>query len=74
MTTEQLADELTLLSVSDLARVLRTSNRTIWRLLAAGKLPEPVRLGARPRWTAETLRQWVRAGMPGAKGCIAAQT
>ena len=35
----------TLISASKLAEYLDVSTRTLWRLRATGKLPQPVRLG-----------------------------
>ena len=66
MSTTKFDQDLILFSVADLARVLGTSTRTIWRLLERGKLPKPVRLGSRCRWPADELREWIRAGMPDA--------
>jgi len=66
MSAINVEQDLILFSVSDLARVLGTSTRTVWRLLEKGKLPMPVRLGSRPRWLADELRDWIKAGMPDA--------
>jgi len=36
-----------------------------WKLHASGKVPAPVRLGAKaPRWRMDELRQWLAAGCP----------
>ena len=67
MATTHVQEELVLLSVSDLAQLLRTSTRTIWRLLEQGKLPAPARLGTRLRWRARDLQDWIEAGMPDAE-------
>ncbi len=67
MHTTELEEDLVLFTASELAQVLGTSTRTIWRLLAAGKIPKPVRLGSRPRWPADELREWIKAGMPEAE-------
>jgi predicted DNA-binding transcriptional regulator AlpA len=49
-----------LLSVTDLARILAVSRRSLERLRAAGKLPRPdLHLGRSPRWRAETIRRWL---------------
>lgn len=39
-----------LLSAKALAKLLSLSPRTVWRLRSAGKLPEPVCVGASIRW------------------------
>jgi len=67
MTQSNIEPDLVLLSASELARVLGTSTRTVWRLLAAGRLPHPLRVGTRPRWPADELRAWIKAGMPPAE-------
>lgn len=43
-----------LLTVQQVATMLNISRRTIWWLVANGKFPKPIRLGAR-------LRRWERA-------------
>jgi hypothetical protein len=50
-----------LLTVTDLADVLRTTRRSIERLRAAGRVPSPdLYLGKRqPRWRAETIRRFL---------------
>ena len=57
---EQLA-----LTAKDVAAVLAISRQQVWKLHSTGKLPSPVRLGARaPRWRADELRAWLEAGCP----------
>lgn len=53
-----------LLSAACMARLLGISERTLWRLRSAGKLPRPVQLGGSIRWRAEEIRQWIDAGCP----------
>ena len=62
--TEEPADGPRLLTVVDLARWLRVSPRTVWRLEAAGKLPPCVRLGRSKRWTDSAIRRWIDSGCP----------
>lgn len=53
-----LQDEM--LSSAELARRLRVSRRTIFRLLASGRLPEPTRLSARTlRWRWQAVRDFL---------------
>jgi excisionase family DNA binding protein len=66
MSDTNVHENLVLLSVGDLAQVLGTSTRTIWRLLEQGKLPAPTRLGARLRWRAREVQDWIKSGMPDA--------
>ncbi|MGC9261862.1 MAG: helix-turn-helix transcriptional regulator [Phycisphaerae bacterium] len=38
-------------TAQDLAAMLATSSRSIWRMVATGKLPRPIYLGRKsPRW------------------------
>ena len=53
-----------MLTNSDLAELLRTSVRSIHRLNAAGKLPQPHRLGGQLRWDRTQIEAWLEAGMP----------
>jgi len=43
----------------DLAEMLSVSPRTIWRLLAAGKLPQPKSLGRSKRFLMSDIRLFV---------------
>ena len=49
-----------LIPASEVARLLNISKRTLWRLLSAGKLPAPVRLGNAVRWRREG---WLRRSL-----------
>jgi predicted DNA-binding transcriptional regulator AlpA len=64
ITTAKSADALApLLSQEDLAHVLNASRRTIERMRAAGKLPQPdVHIGKMPRWRPEMVRAWIERG------------
>jgi len=53
-----------LLSANQVAELLGVSVRTLWRLLSAGKLPAPVRLGGSVRWRNADIRQWIDEGCP----------
>jgi predicted DNA-binding transcriptional regulator AlpA len=49
-----------LLAQVDLCRVLVTSQRTIDRLRASGRLPRPdLHIGRSPRWRPDTIRSWI---------------
>ncbi len=51
-----------LLSIAELAAVLRCSRRLIERMRSAGKLPRPtLHVGRCPRWTAASIREWINA-------------
>jgi len=57
-------DEMALMDARDVARRLNVSTRTVWRLLSAGQLPKPVRIGRSVRWRHEVLEEWIRLGCP----------
>jgi predicted DNA-binding transcriptional regulator AlpA len=51
-----------LLNVKDMSARLRISPRQVWKLLASGRLPEPVRLSRSVRWRKSDIDEWVRLG------------
>ena len=53
-----------LLRKARVANLLGVSLRQVDRLVAAGLIPPPVRLGRSVRWVRATLDEWVRAGCP----------
>lgn len=53
-----------LLSAKQVAAVLNIGESTIWDLHARGLLPLPIKLSRRTLWSAEELRDFVRAGCP----------
>ncbi len=54
-----------LIDAKELARRLDLSERTIWRLNGAGKLPKPLLIGGKSkRWRAEEIAAWVATGCP----------
>jgi excisionase family DNA binding protein len=53
-----------LLSVKQLADLVNCSTRHIYRLVDAGRMPPPVRLGALVRWSRPTIEAWIADGCP----------
>ncbi len=53
-----------LLTVKGVAALLALSERSIWKLTAAGRMPAPIRLGRAVRWRLGDLHQWIAAGCP----------
>jgi predicted DNA-binding transcriptional regulator AlpA len=47
-----------------LAELLPFAVRTIRTMDAAGKLPEPLRIGGRVAWRVSEIREWLAAGAP----------
>ena len=52
----------TLLTAEDLAQMLKVSERTLWRLLSAGRVPNPVRIGGSTRWRLVEVQEWIAGG------------
>ena len=51
-----------LLTIRELAKVLKLSPRSIWRLVKNHQLPAPVRIGGSIRWRADTITRWIDKG------------
>lgn len=60
-------DKPTLLSANQVATMMQISVRTVWRLLSAGELIEPVRMRGNTRWRRRELEEWIEAGCPPVK-------
>jgi predicted DNA-binding transcriptional regulator AlpA len=43
------------------------SEATWWRMHAAGKVPQPVKLGGRTLWRRQEVEAWIDAGCPDRK-------
>lgn len=48
-----------LIKAAEVARILNVSERTLWRLKSAKKIPEPVRLGGIVRWKRTEIESFV---------------
>ena len=53
------ADIPPLMTVFEVARVLRISTRSVWRLVTSSKLVEPIRIGGSIRWRRADLHDWI---------------
>jgi len=53
-----------MITIDELATILGMSKRTVWRLLAAEEIPEPIRLGGSTRWPLAEVEGWIAAGCP----------
>jgi excisionase family DNA binding protein len=51
-----------LLDVQQVADLLNCSTRHVYRLADAGRMPQPVRLGALVRWPRHAIEDWIAAG------------
>lgn len=52
----------TLLTAEDLAQMLKVSERTLWRLLSAGRIPNAVHIGGSTRWRLAEIQEWIAGG------------
>lgn len=59
--------------VPGLATMLDVSERTVYRLDDAGRIPAAISLGACKRWRIEEIEAWMRAGAPKRKEWLASQ-
>lgn len=51
-----------LISARELAKLLSTSVRSIWRYRSSGRLPETVKIAGAIRWRRSDIEQWVSMG------------
>ena len=58
------ADSAGMYDAESLARLLKCSTRTIYRLCDAGRMPRPIKLGALVRWPRAAIVDWIGAGCP----------
>ena len=57
----EILSEKVLYSAADCARMCGINRRTWFRLVAAGKTPACVRVGASPKWRRKDLELWIRS-------------
>jgi len=50
-----------LLSVKVVAGMLDCSSRQVWKLLASGRLPRPLRLGRSVKWKSNDIARFIAA-------------
>jgi len=53
-----------LLDLRDVARVCQLSPRHVLRMVAAGRMPAPLRIGRCARWSRTSIRHWITTGCP----------
>jgi predicted DNA-binding transcriptional regulator AlpA len=56
-----------LLNAKEIAAMLHVSERHLWRLKAAGKVPKPVKVGECVRWLLRDIEAWLEMGCPSQK-------
>lgn len=48
-----------LVTVREVAHQLAMSERSVWRLVSAGKLVAPIKIGGATRWRQSDLMKWI---------------
>lgn len=46
----------------EIAELIKVSRRQIWKLLAMGRLPEPIRISRSVRWRRTDIDNWIENG------------
>ena len=64
--------EQTFLTIAEVSRMLRVSERSIYKMATEGRLPGAAKVGGQWRVERRTLERWIRAGgdagKPGVEG------
>lgn len=63
MTTLSVQPELELLTVKGVAKILRCSTRTVYRMIDAKEIPS-LTVGGMKRFRSEAIFEWIEAGCP----------
>ncbi len=58
------SDHELLIPADRVALMMNISTRTLWRLVSAKKIVEPVRIGGSVRWNIADVHRWVAEGCP----------
>lgn len=53
-----------LITVRQLAEMLATSVRSVWRYRSAGRLPKEVIVGSSVRWRMSDIQLWIKLNLP----------
>ena len=53
-----------MIDAQELSAILGCSPRTVYRLVDAGRIPPPYRLGGLSRWNPSAIQTWIDQGCP----------
>ena len=53
-----------MISIKELAKLLKLSTRHLERMDCVGRIPEPIRFGRTKRWLLSEINAWMAAGCP----------
>lgn len=62
--TNDAPSSVRMIDAPELAAILKCSPRTVYRLVDAGRMPPPVRLGGLIRWNQAVINEWIAKGCP----------
>jgi excisionase family DNA binding protein len=62
MITDRAPSPARLIDVRELSAILGCSPRTVYRLVDAGRIPAPHRLGSLSRWNPAVIETWIAQG------------
>ena len=52
------------IGIDEFAELFRASPRHIYRMVDAGKVPPPIKLGKLNRWRVDEIKEWIDLGCP----------
>lgn len=55
-------EAMEMLTDTEISNLIKVSRRQIWKLLAMGRLPEPIRIGRSVRWRRADIDSWIANG------------
>lgn len=61
-------ERIQLISPEQLAQLLQVSQRTLRRMISAGKIITPKRVGRQLRWPLGEVQKWIEQGCPSPAG------
>jgi excisionase family DNA binding protein len=59
-----MSDDEKMIKVKDVAEKIKVNRSTVYKLLSAGKIPSPVKIGRSVRWRLAEINAWISAGCP----------
>ena len=63
-TSPESKDSIQMIPVTEVAKILKVSTRSVWRLVSSRKIVPPVKVGGAARWRYDELCQWIESGCP----------
>ena len=58
------SDTPIMMKVKEVAAALQVTPRTVYRLSDAGRIPQPIKIGASVRWRRDEMEAWAKDGCP----------